>query len=61
MKPNMKISLLFDAIEGHKENFAFMARLLLKLVYEAKNEDSFHTYPEVIIATLLLLVLVLAI
>ena len=55
MKPNMKIYLLFDVIEGHQEKSVFMALLLLKLVYE----DFFNTHPDVIVTTLLLLVLVL--
>ena len=55
MKPDMKISLLFDVIEGHQEKSAFMALLLLKLVYE----DFFNTHLDVIVATLLFLVLVL--
>ena len=54
----MKISLMFDVIEGHLENSAFMAQLLLKLVYEVKYEDFFNTHPEVIVTSLLLVLLV---
>lgn len=54
----MKISLMFDVIEGHLENSAFMAQLLLKLVYEVKYEDFFNTYPKVIVTSLLLVLLV---
>ena len=54
----MKNSLMFDVIEGHLENSAFMAQLLLKLVYEVKYEDFFNTHPEVIVTSLLLVLLV---
>lgn len=45
MKPDMKISLLFDAIEGHQEQSAFMA---LRQVFAHRLLDLFHTHPEVI-------------
>ena len=54
----MKISLMFDVIEGHMENSAFMAQLLLKLVYEVKYEDFFNTHLKVIVTSLLLVLLV---
>ena len=58
IKPYMKISLMFDVIKGHLENSAFVAQLLLKLVYEVKYEDFFNTYPEIIVTALLLVLLV---
>ena len=56
MKPDMKISLLFDVIEGHQEKSTFMA---LRQVFAYRLLDFFNTHPEVIATALLLLVLVL--
>ena len=53
MKPDMKISLLFDVIEGHQEKSTFMA---LRQVFAYRLLDFFNIHPEVIAAALLLLV-----
>lgn len=43
MKPDMKISLLFDVIEGHQEKSTFMA---LRQVFAYRLLDFFNTHPE---------------
>lgn len=43
MKPDMKISLLFDVIEGHQEKSNFMA---LRQVFAYRLLDFFNTHPE---------------
>lgn len=56
IKPDMKISLLFDAIEGHQEQFALRA---LRQVFAHRLLDFFNTHTKVIALTILSLLSVL--
>lgn len=50
MKPDMKITLLFDVVEGHREQSTYIA---LHQEFDARLFNYFSTHPEVCISLLL--------